>query len=170
MKAGSRPCLIGHLVLAVVMGWCFGCRAAEVDEPAPISAAMGTGAESEEWSQWRGTGRDAVIPDYSRPSSWPESLRQVWSTEVGAGYSSPIASGSAAYIHTRREDRELVAALALETGEFLGFDFGQLAQLEEGLLGETAPLPARPFGECPVNVVGEISDLERGHCLTSITL
>ena len=122
MRANSRPHFLVILALIPLLGLSLGCRSDELDE-LEVGGAGARGVErSEAWTQWRGPGRDAVVHGFSQPASWPESLEQVWSTEVGAGYSSPIASESATYIHTREGDLELVKALALETGEVLWSD------------------------------------------------
>jgi len=122
MRANSRPRLLTILALIPLVGLSLSCRSSEINEPEMGDVEAGGVEESESWIQWRGAGRDAVVHGFSPPAAWPDALELVWSTEVGAGYSSPIASDSAAYIHTREGDLELVTALAVETGEALWSD------------------------------------------------
>jgi len=44
---------------------------------------VGGSEEPEAWTQWRGTGRDAVIPEFIPPAPWPEALNLMWSAEGG---------------------------------------------------------------------------------------
>ncbi len=122
MRTYSCLRLLTLMALIFFAGLVVGCRAAEIDESEMGGVEVGGSEEPEAWTQWRGTGRDAVIPKFIPPAPWPEALNLIWSTEVGAGYSSPIASETTAYIHTREDDRELVSALSLETGEILWAD------------------------------------------------
>lgn len=122
MRAASRYDSLTLLALIAGMDLAVGCRASENVEADAGDIAGGHTDTREAWTQWRGTGRDAVIREFIPPAPWPEALNLMWSAEVGAGYSSPIASETIAYIHTREDDRELVSALSLETGEVLWAD------------------------------------------------
>jgi outer membrane protein assembly factor BamB len=127
MRFISRPRLLTLVALISLVGLSPGCRSGETEESGlgvpEVGGVEGAGSEvPEAWTQWRGAGRDAVIHEFSPPVVWPEALNLEWSTEVGAGYSSPIASETAAFIHTRAKESELVSALSLETGEVLWAD------------------------------------------------
>jgi outer membrane protein assembly factor BamB len=74
-------------------------------------------ANAQEWTQWRGPNRDGVVASFSAPRAWPKNLTQKWKTEVGGGYSSPIVSGSRIYLHTRRDEEEIVSCIDLNTGK-----------------------------------------------------
>ena len=111
-----------HLTLIPLVGLLGGCRADLPGDSTDGTPADDGRAEPEAWTQWRGAGRDAVVRDFSPPAQWPEILTPVWNTRVGAGYSSPIATESVAFIHTREGDQEIVSALTLETGEVLWSD------------------------------------------------
>jgi outer membrane protein assembly factor BamB len=76
--------------------------------PASLSA--------QEWTQWRGTNRDASLVAAHVPPTWPASVRRVWRVEVGEGYSSPVVAGNRVFVHSRRDPAESVTALDLESG------------------------------------------------------
>lgn len=95
---------------------CAGGGGYEGGEPEPAGRAP------TEWSQWRGAARDAVIRGFIEPDPWPDQLELVWSVEVGAGYSSPISSGSKIFVHTRHRESEVVSALDFYSGRTLWSD------------------------------------------------
>jgi outer membrane protein assembly factor BamB len=74
---------------------------------------------AQDWSQWRGPGRDGSVAAESLPTTWPSAVVPAWSVEVGEGYSSPVISGDRVFVHTRRDPEELVTAVDLETGKVL---------------------------------------------------
>jgi outer membrane protein assembly factor BamB len=74
-------------------------------------------ASAQDWPQWRGPNRDGAVRDFTAPESWPSELKQVWKTPVGGGYASPVVASGKAWIHSRKNDEELVSCLDLETGK-----------------------------------------------------
>ena len=76
----------------------------------------GTNAWAQDWSEWRGPGRDGVAAGISLPANWPGELQRVWQVEVGEGYSSPVVSGDRVFIFSREGGEEVVRALNLEDG------------------------------------------------------
>jgi len=73
-------------------------------------------ADAPDWSQWRGPNRTGVAAT-AAPPKWPETLREAWRVEVGAGHSSPVVAGRRVFVFARRGEREVLAALDLETGK-----------------------------------------------------
>ena len=76
-------------------------------------------AQAQDWPQWRGPNRDGVTSGFTAPAVWPKAPKQLWKTPVGSGYSSPIVSGSKAWIHSRSGEEEVVSCLDLKTGKVL---------------------------------------------------
>lgn len=74
-------------------------------------------ANAQGWNQWRGVNRDGVVTDFIVPAVWSKTLSKKWSINVGGGYSSPVISQSNAYVHTRRDDAEIVSSIDLKTGK-----------------------------------------------------
>jgi len=74
---------------------------------------------AQDWTQWRGPGRDGVVPAANTPASWPASLRRAWRVEVGEGYSSPVVSHGKVFLHARRDPEEVVVAINLADGKIL---------------------------------------------------
>jgi outer membrane protein assembly factor BamB len=74
---------------------------------------------AQEWNQWRGANRNGVANSFAAPARWPEKLTKKWMTDVGGGYSSPVVWRSKIYIHTRRDDREVVSCLDWKTGKLV---------------------------------------------------
>src|SRR5687767_13779048 len=76
-----------------------------------------TSASAQDWTQWRGPGRDGVIPAAVVPKQWPAAVKRGWSVEIGEGYSSPVVAGGRVFVHSRRDPEELVTAIDLATGK-----------------------------------------------------
>lgn len=76
-------------------------------------------ADAQEWTQWRGPNRDGLVTSFSEPNTWPKNLTQKWKVEVGGGYSSPVVSESKVYLHTRRDEEEIVSCIDLKTGKII---------------------------------------------------
>ena len=74
-------------------------------------------ASAQEWTQWRGPGRDGSVSTKNTPAAWPATLQRTWRVEVGEGYSSPVVSGGRAFIHGRRDPEEIVASINLADGK-----------------------------------------------------
>jgi outer membrane protein assembly factor BamB len=84
-----------------------------------IVLGFGSAASAQDWTQWRGPTRDGIVPASGATTSWPESLRRVWSVEIGEGYSSPVVSSGRVFAHSRRDSDELVTAVERENGQVL---------------------------------------------------
>ncbi|HSD46830.1 MAG TPA: PQQ-binding-like beta-propeller repeat protein [Pyrinomonadaceae bacterium] len=76
--------------------------------PAPVA---------QEWTQWRGPGRDGFVSEKNAPSAWPEKLERAWRVEIGEGYSSPVVANGRAFVHGRRDPEEIVVAVNLADGK-----------------------------------------------------
>jgi len=69
-----------------------------------------------DYPQWRGPARDGSASAFEVPGTWPERLARRWRVEVGEGYSTPLLVGDTIYTFTRRNGREVAAALDAGTG------------------------------------------------------
>ena len=78
-----------------------------------------TAVSAQEWTQWRGPGRDGLVTAKNAPAAWPESLKQSWRVEVGEGYSSPVVAAGRAFVHGRRDPEEIVVGINLANGKVL---------------------------------------------------
>ena len=74
-------------------------------------------ATAQEWTQWRGPGRDGSVTSKYVPAVWPQSLQRAWRVEIGEGYSSPVVAGGRAFVHGRRDPEEIVASINLADGK-----------------------------------------------------
>ena len=74
-------------------------------------------ASAQEWTQWRGPGRDGFVSDKNTPTAWPEQWQRAWRVEVGEGYSSPVVAGGRVFVHSRRDPEEIVSAVNLADGK-----------------------------------------------------
>jgi outer membrane protein assembly factor BamB len=81
--------------------------------------ASASGASGQEWTQWRGPGRDGFVSEKNAPSAWPEKLERAWRVEIGEGYSSPVVAGGRAFVHGRRDPEEIVVAVNLADGKVI---------------------------------------------------
>lgn len=75
-------------------------------------------AAAQDWNQWRGAARTG-IGAFKPPAAWPERPTQKWTVDVGTGHSSPVVSGSRAYLHSRVAEQDVVAAFDVATGKQL---------------------------------------------------
>ena len=71
---------------------------------------------AQDYPQWRGHNRDGAASAFSKPDSWPDTLRLRWRAEVGEGYATPIVVGDTVYAFTRRNGKEGMTALDADTG------------------------------------------------------
>lgn len=69
------------------------------------------------WPGWRGPDRDARAKNFQVPAEWPKKLTQLWRSEVGTGYGTPIVVGDKILQHARMGDEEVVSSLDLKSGE-----------------------------------------------------
>jgi outer membrane protein assembly factor BamB len=76
-------------------------------------------AAAQDWSQWRGPNRDGALNAAALPKTWPGAVTRAWRVEVGEGYSSPVVSGTRAFVHSRRDPEEVVTAVDLQSGKVL---------------------------------------------------
>jgi outer membrane protein assembly factor BamB len=74
---------------------------------------------SQDWPQWRGTGRDSKVTGFKAPSSWPAQLKQEWKVAVGFGDATPALIGNKIYLNTRQGADEVVLCLDALTGKEL---------------------------------------------------
>ena len=54
---------------------------------------------------------------FQAPATWPDKPRKVWESTVGTGHSSPVVSGTRAFVFTRVGEDEVVTAVDLQTGK-----------------------------------------------------
>ncbi len=79
-------------------------------------APLGAQVPSGDWTQWRGPGRDGVVPHFVAPAKWPEQLTRRWQVKVGTGHATPLIVGTRVYMFSRRGDDEVLAAFDAGTG------------------------------------------------------
>jgi len=72
---------------------------------------------SQDWTQFRGTGRDGKATGFKIPESWPAELKQVWKVNVGFGDATPVLSGKRIYLAVRQNSDEVILCLDAETGK-----------------------------------------------------
>jgi outer membrane protein assembly factor BamB len=78
-----------------------------------------TDSFSQEWPQWRGTGRDSKVTGFKAPSAWSAELNQEWKVTVGFGDATPVLSEGKIYLNTRQGDNEVVLCLDATSGKEL---------------------------------------------------
>lgn len=79
------------------------------------ASAMG---QSARWPQWGGPDRNFVVGSSPLAASWPDAgPKEIWRRALGEGYSSIIVDGPMLYTMYRSGDKEVVVALAADTGK-----------------------------------------------------
>jgi outer membrane protein assembly factor BamB len=72
---------------------------------------------STEWPRWRGPLGDGISREENLANTWPEGgPPELWSAEVGIGYSSPIAVGGRVYLFSMNDDREALTCFDANSG------------------------------------------------------
>lgn len=74
---------------------------------------------SQDWPQWMGPGRNAVVSGFKAPATWPAELKQAWKVQVGSGDATPVLSGNKIYLHTRQGSEETILCLDAASGKEL---------------------------------------------------
>ena len=87
-----------------------------------ITLLIPNAAFAQDWNQWRGPNRDAVVASFTPPGTWPDKLKPIWKVQVGVGHSSPVVAGKRVFVHSRKEDNEVVSCFDLDTGKQLWTD------------------------------------------------
>ncbi len=71
----------------------------------PVVATLGA---DENWPQWRGPGSQGISSETQLPTEWAPGKNVAWTTELPAGYSSPIVWGDRIFV-TSAVEGEIVA-------------------------------------------------------------
>ena len=87
-----------------------------------ISLSLSSTCLAQDWNQWRGPTRDGVIASFNAPGTWPDKLKPVWKVEVGIGHSSPVVVGKRVFVHSRKDENEVVSCFDLDSGKQLWSD------------------------------------------------
>lgn len=75
-------------------------------------------AAAGDWPQLLGPNRNGVYDGGDLDTSWPEKgPRQLWTRDVGAGFSNPVVGAGRLILFHRRGDNEIVESLDARTGE-----------------------------------------------------
>jgi outer membrane protein assembly factor BamB len=72
---------------------------------------------SQDWTQFRGTGRDSKVTGFKTPASWPAELALQWQDTVGTGDATPVLVGKSIYLNTRQGNDEVILCLDAVTGK-----------------------------------------------------
>ena len=75
-----------------------------------------TAAQGQDWTQWRGPGRDGQF-SFTEPKSWPDKLSTKWKVAIGDGYASPLLAGGKILEFTRQGEDEVAMAIEPESGK-----------------------------------------------------
>ncbi len=74
-------------------------------------------AFAQDWPQWRGPNREATVPNFATPKTWPTELTKKWSAIVEKGDATPALVGDKLYVFTRQETNEVILCLDATTGK-----------------------------------------------------
>ncbi len=77
-----------------------------------LATGLGAGEDAGQWTQWGGPAQDFQAPSGKLADSWPEGgPKQLWSRELGAGYSAILVEDGRLYTMYRDGDEEVVIAI-----------------------------------------------------------
>jgi outer membrane protein assembly factor BamB len=78
---------------------------------------------AEDWPRWRGPRGDAISRETGIVSEFPaDGPAQLWSADVGVGYSSPVAQNGRVYLFTLNDRKEVLTAFDAHSGKILWSD------------------------------------------------
>jgi outer membrane protein assembly factor BamB len=73
-----------------------------------VAVLLANCASADDWPQWRGENRDAVLRDAGWQKTFPTNgLRTVWRVSIHPGYSGPAVVGDRLYVMDRLETKRL---------------------------------------------------------------
>ena len=75
-----------------------------------------------DWSQWRGSGRDAKVAGFLAPKTWPTELIQKWKITVGKGDATPALVGDRIYAYVNDASNDITLCCDAHTGKELWRD------------------------------------------------
>lgn len=104
-------------------------------------------AFSQDWSQFRGPGRDSKVTGFKAPAKWPAELTLKWKITVGTGDATPVLAGKNIFLHTRQGAEETVLCLDAATGK-------QIWRYSYAAPAVTGPASSHP-GPRSTPVIGE---------------
>jgi outer membrane protein assembly factor BamB len=84
-----------------------------------LSMSLASAASGQDWPQWRGPNRDGEVKAFRIPASWPATLKQQWTIDVGLGYSTPVLVGNRLYMFTRQGEEEVMTAHDAVSGKVI---------------------------------------------------
>lgn len=126
-----RFIILGVLLLAAaaaaIMAW-RGVRGPDIPSTRIASrrtydAPATTFAAAEDWPRWRGPRGDAISRETEILSTFPQDgPPQLWSADVGVGYSSPIGHAGRVFLFTLNERQEVLTAFDAHSGRILWSD------------------------------------------------
>ena len=77
-----------------------------------ISLFLGASSlRSQNWTSWRGSTRNGIVPKFSQPSQWPAQLNKLWQVSVGEADASPVMEKDKIYLHVKKDSLETVICL-----------------------------------------------------------
>jgi outer membrane protein assembly factor BamB len=94
-----------------------------------------------DWPQWGGPGRDFRVPTGDNVESWPAAgPKQLWTRDLGDGYSSMVIAGNVLYTMYRKGIQDVVIGLDSSSGKIL-WETGIDAPHAGGMNVEAGPGP-----------------------------
>ncbi len=70
------------------------------------------------WNQWGGPRQDFIVRDAKLAADWPkDGPAEIWSRDLGDGYSGILVEGDRIYTMHRHDDQEAVICMSAATGE-----------------------------------------------------
>jgi len=88
----------------------------------PLFAQQPTGAEGQDWPQWRGPERDGVWRESGVLTELPDTFEALWTAPIGTGYAGPTVAAGRVYVMDRVVDpkaTERVHCFDWKTGKSL---------------------------------------------------
>ena len=97
-----------------------------------VLSATSFNATADDWPSWMGAKLDGVSQETAWSPKWPSELPQVWTKEIGIGFSSASIVGGALYSVGHEDGKETVWCLNVNTGDVI-WSHSYRAELNDNL-------------------------------------
>ena len=76
-------------------------------------------AVADDWPRWRGPRGDGMCSEKGLLEQWPQTLRPMWTADVGQGYSSPVAQAGRVYLFSLIDRKDTLTCYDAARGDVI---------------------------------------------------
>jgi outer membrane protein assembly factor BamB len=112
--------LVGVFAVMRFSGGCNGTAKTRIAQKKLYEGPSTLPASATEWPKWRGPLGDGISRETDLADKWPPSgPTELWTADVGIGYSSPIAAAGRVYLFSLNDDTETLTCFDANSGRII---------------------------------------------------